>query len=203
MNEQETPYPWLEQVKANPDHSQWYAQRWRDIEAQGMDIDGEARTIDAMAQRNSRILDAGAGTGRVGGYLLNAGHTVVGVDIDEYLVEIAKQDHPHGQWHVGELGSFELEKVSETNFDIIFSCGNVMAMLRPEDRVVTLKRFASYLADGGRAIIGYAAGRGYEFSDFFADAAEAGLAVQARFGTWQLEPYEEDGGFLVAVLVKA
>ena len=48
----------------------------------GADLHGEARLIDAMLPRGARILDAGAGPGRVGGELSRRGHTVVGVDVD-------------------------------------------------------------------------------------------------------------------------
>lgn len=71
---------WNDIVAANPDHSHRYAKRWDIFVAQGRDIDGEARLIDALAQRGSRMLDAGAGTGRVGAYLLKKGHSVTGVD---------------------------------------------------------------------------------------------------------------------------
>ena len=52
---------WLELLDKNPDHSAWYIQRFKDMAAAGKDLDGEARMIDAMAQRESRILDAGCG----------------------------------------------------------------------------------------------------------------------------------------------
>ena len=50
---------WKKIVEADPEHSRRYAQRWDDMVAEGMDIDGEARLADAMAPRGARILDAG------------------------------------------------------------------------------------------------------------------------------------------------
>ena len=50
--------------------------------AEGRDIYGEARLIDAMAERGSNILDAGCGPGRHSRYRHDAGHRVVGVDVD-------------------------------------------------------------------------------------------------------------------------
>ena len=70
---------WMQKVAANPGHSQWYIDRFRSMAQAGKDLDGEARFIDAMAPRGARILDAGCGPGRVGGYLAAAGHDVVGV----------------------------------------------------------------------------------------------------------------------------
>ena len=53
---------WNEILARNPQHSENYAQRWRNFVAEGRDIDGEARLIDALAPRHARILDAGCGT---------------------------------------------------------------------------------------------------------------------------------------------
>ena len=47
-------------------HSQWYIDRFRKMAAEGVDLGGEARLLDAMVSPGSRILDAGCGLGRVG-----------------------------------------------------------------------------------------------------------------------------------------
>lgn len=67
---------WLAAVRADPEHPRRYAQRWDRFEEMGRDLDGEARLVDALAERGARILDAGCGTGRVGGRLAALGHTV-------------------------------------------------------------------------------------------------------------------------------
>ena len=85
---------WNEIVKNNPAHSINYANRWQMLAEQGHDIVGEARLIDAMAQRESRILDAGCGQGRLTGFLTDRGHTVVGFDVDPVLIDIAKEANP-------------------------------------------------------------------------------------------------------------
>lgn len=87
-----------------PQHSHNYAKRWENLEAEGNDINGEARLIDALVQRGSKILDAGCGQGRVGGYLSARGHIVTGIDIDDYLISEAEKKFPGATWHVGDLG---------------------------------------------------------------------------------------------------
>ena len=64
------------------DQRQEYADRFRKLAASGQDIDGEARLVDALADRKSRILDAGCGSGRMAAYLAAQGHHALGVDID-------------------------------------------------------------------------------------------------------------------------
>ena len=58
------PSRWTQIITQDPGHTQRYIQRFRDMEANGHDLWGEARTVDAMAPRNARILDAGCGPGR-------------------------------------------------------------------------------------------------------------------------------------------
>ena len=67
-------------------HSQWYIDRFRRMAAEGEDLVGEARLVDAMVPRGARILDAGCGTGRLSGELHTRGHTVVGIDADAELI---------------------------------------------------------------------------------------------------------------------
>lgn len=190
---------WQDLVVENPEHSRAYAQRFRDMAAEGHDLFGEARTIDAMVARHTNMLDAGCGPGRLGSYLHAQGHTITGVDIDPELIAAAEQDYPGPTWLVGDLAELELGQ----RFDLIYCAGNVLAFLHPDTRVPALKGFASHLADNGRVIIGFGAGRDYEFADFDADVHQAGLTEQFRFSTWDLHPWTNDSDFLVAILTPA
>lgn len=202
---------WLAAVRENPNHAQNYIARWRRIANEGNDIDGEARLVDAIAPRGARILDAGCGTGRVGGYLAAAGHTVVGTDLDAELIEAAKADFPEDElpvtWLVQNLAELDVctPGGQPQEFDVIVSAGNVMGFLAEAERQPALDRIARHLAPTGRAVIGYGAGRGWGFDDFVAGAERAGLSVQQRFSTWDLAPGAQrlaDEKFLVAFLVK-
>ncbi len=191
----------MQKVAADPGHSDWYVERFRAMERAGQDLAGEARLIDAMATRNARILDAGCGPGRVGGYLAEAGHHVVGVDVDPVLIEAAETDHPGPRWIVGDLAELDLPALGIADpFDIIVSAGNVMTFLAPSTRVQVLTRLRAHLADDGRAVIGFGAGRDYEFGQFLDDAATAGFTRDLLLSTWDLRPFTEDSDFLVAIL---
>lgn len=187
---------WLRQIAENPDHSRWYIQRFRDMAARGADLHGEARTIDAMLPRGARVLDAGCGTGRVGGRLAEAGHTVTGVDLDPALIDDARTSYPGSQWLVGDLAALELPD----RFDLIVCAGNVLTFVAPSTRVQILRRFAGHLAEGGRLVTGFGAGRGYDFDTYLADVKEAGLTQSLLLGTWDLRPFGPESDFLVAVL---
>ncbi len=191
----------MQKVAADPGHSNWYIERFRAMARAGEDLAGEARLIDAMASRNARILDAGCGPGRVGGYLAGAGHQVVGVDVDPALIEAAKKDHPGPRWLVGDLAELDLPARGIADaFDIIVSAGNVMTFLAPSTRVQVLTRLRAHLAEDGRAVIGFGAGREYEFGQFLDDAATAGFTPDLLLSTWDVRPFTEDSDFLVAIL---
>ena len=99
---------WVNITSQNPDHSTWYIERFRTMAAEGADLGGEARMIDAMVPRGARVLDAGCGPGRVGGFLHALGHEVVGVDVDPVLIEAAEGDQPGPTWLVGDLAELDL-----------------------------------------------------------------------------------------------
>ena len=192
---------WVKLLRDNPGHSQWYIDRFRKMAASGADLVGEARLVDAMVGRGARILDAGCGAGRVGGYLATLGHHVVGVDLDPALIEAARQDHPGPQWLVGYLAELDLPAKGITEgFDVVVCAGNVMTYLAPSTRQEVLRRFRVHLREGGRAVVGFGAGRDYAFSDFFADVEAAGLTPDLLLATWDLRPFTDDSDFLVAVL---
>lgn len=193
---------WMRIVAEDPHHSQWYIDRFREMAARGHDLDGEARLVDAMLPRRARVLDAGCGPGRVGGRLHELGHDVTGADVDPALVAAAQEDHPGPRWVVSDLSSLDLrdDNGERTPFDLIVCAGNVMTFLAPSTRVDVLRGFADHLAEGGRAVIGFGADRGYAVDDFLSDAAEAGLHEQVRLGGWALEPWIQDAGFMLSIL---
>lgn len=192
---------WMQKVAADPGHSHWYIERFRAMARAGEDLAGEARLVDAMAPRGARILDAGCGPGRLGGYLAAAGHHVVGVDVDPTLIEAAEHDHPGLRWLVDDLAELDLPARGITEpFDLIVSAGNVMTFLAPSTRVQVLGRLRAHLADTGRAVIGFGAGRDYEFAEFLDDVAHAGFAHDLLLSTWDLRPFTDDSDFLVAIL---
>ncbi len=192
---------WTRKVTQNPEHSHWYVERFRRMAAQGDDLAGEARLIDAMVPRGSRVLDAGCGPGRVGAELARRGHTVVGVDVDPVLIEAAKEDFPHVAWHVGDLA--ELDLGTTDPFDAVVCAGNVAAFLAPSTRIDVLRHIGEVLSAEGRAAVGFGAGRGYEFGEFLHDAQVAGLVPDLLLSSWDLRPFTEDSDFLVAVLRRA
>lgn len=186
----------------DPTHSTRYAQRWERLEAEGKDIDGEARAIDALADRGSTILDAGCGNGRLAGYLARAGHQAMGVDLDPHLIEVAKTKYPEARFEVVDLADFVLYDDSEEirTFDIIVAAGNVQTFLADWERIPALQNIAQHMHPSSRYVTGFQLARGYTDKQFSRDVAAAGLEIVQRFATWQFQPFDPEGEFLLAVL---
>jgi 2-polyprenyl-3-methyl-5-hydroxy-6-metoxy-1,4-benzoquinol methylase len=191
---------WLQMIADDPQHSARYIARFRTMAADGADLDGEARFVDALAPRAAHVLDAGCGPGRVGGALARLGHRVVGVDLDPELIAAAEADHPGPRWLVDDLSTIDLPALGVTDpFDVIVCAGNVMTFLDPATRTSVLARLAAHLAPHGRVAIGFGTNRGYEVDEFLADAETAELRVDVRLSTWHLHPFVSSSDFLVAV----
>ena len=194
---------WIAKLAEEPGHSERYVERFRTLAAEGADLHGEARLIDAMVGRGARILDAGCGPGRVGGRLHELGHEVVGVDLDPVLIDAAAHDHPGPTWLVGDLAELDLPALGvEHGFDVVVCAGNVMGFLDPATRRQVLANLRAVLRDDGRIVTGFGSGGSYPFDDFFDDIGRAGLVTELRLSTWDLRPFTADSGFLVAVLAR-
>jgi len=183
-----------------PGHADWYVNRFRNLAAQGADLAGEARLVDALVPPASRILDAGCGPGRVGAVLAERGHQVTGVDVDPILIEAARQDHPGSTWLVANLAELDLLGPGQEPFDAAVLAGNVMVFLGPGTETTVLGRVAAQLRPNGRIIVGFGLDRGYPLAEFDHHIATAGLRLEHRFAAWDLVAFHDQADFAVTVL---
>lgn len=191
--------------------NEYYGRRFGALVAGGEDIDGEARLADALVGRGARVLDAGAGMGRVGAALRDRGHRVVAVEPDPALVEQARRTFPGLDVVETDILGLTPELLAErglpTAYDLVVCVGNVMIFLAEHTERYVLARLAGLLAEGGRMLVGFnpvggpTTSRAYPPEEFAADAAAAGLRVDLRAGTYELHPPTEE--YAVWVLSRA
>ncbi|MEJ7634559.1 class I SAM-dependent methyltransferase [Aeromicrobium sp.] len=186
---------WFTETKDG--HSQWYVRRFRAMAAEGADLGGEARLVDALVAPASRILDAGCGPGRLGAVLHERGHVVVGVDADPVLIAAAVEDHPGPSWVVADLSELDL---GGEPFDLAVVAGNVMVFLAAGSERRVLERLRAHVRTDGRIVVGFALDRDYTLAAFDRDVAAAGLVLEQPFATWDLVPFGADADFAVTFL---
>lgn len=187
-----------------------YATNFEDLIARQEDIDGEARLADALAPRGARVLDAGAGLGRVAGALQARGHDVTAVEKDPDLVRRSRRlfaGVPVLEVDILELTPALLsESDRPTEYDVITAVGNVMIYVAEDTEVRVLTVLGGLLAPGGRILVGFDAvagprtSRDYPFEAFQEHVEAAGLVVQHAFGSYELAPRADGGSYVVAVL---
>jgi SAM-dependent methyltransferase len=183
------------------DRSQWYVERFKRLAAEGVDLAGEARLIDALVAPGSHILDAGCGSGRVGAELAERGHVVVGVDVDPVLVAAAESEHPGPRWLVADLVDLDLAKHGVSSlFDAAVFAGNVMVYVEPGTESTIMERVRAHVRPDGIIVVAFDTDRDYPLSDFDADSSGAGLVLEHRFATWDLRPWTKGATFAVSIL---
>jgi SAM-dependent methyltransferase len=183
------------------DRSQWYVDRFKRLAAEGVDLAGEARLIDALVAPGSHILDAGCGSGRVGAELAERGHVVVGVDVDPILVEAAESQHPGPRWLVADLVDLDLTEHDVSSlFDAAVLAGNVMVYVEPGTERAILERVRAHVRPDGIIVVAFGTDRDYPLPDFDADSSGAGLVLEHRFATWDLRPWTKGATFAVSIL---
>lgn len=187
----------------DPEQRHEYAYRFVRIAEGGDDIDGEARFIDAMADRGSRILDAGCGVGRVAAALARAGHRAAGVDVDPILIGKGREFYPGLPLAELDLAGLSAEALAErglpASYDVIVSAGNVFHFVAEGTQGRIVANLAGVLRPGGRMAIGFWTGREYTHDLLDEHAAAAGLTRCFRFATWQFDEVAPDSDWAVSV----
>ena len=170
-----------------------YDARWKALEASGHDPHGEVAFV--MRFEPESVLDAGCGTGRVAIELARRGVIAVGVDLDPAMLDTARRKDPQLEWVCADLASLDLDR----RFDVVVMAGNVMIFVEPGTEAQVVARMAAHLGPGGRLIAGFELGQSLGLEGYDAAAAAAGLALEARYATWDGDPVAPGVRYAVSV----
>jgi SAM-dependent methyltransferase len=173
-----------------------YDRRFEHLAASGVDVHGEAALVDSYGP--GAVLDAGCGTGRVAMELSRRGHPVVGLDVDDAMLETARARAPALEWVQGDLtdGALDLGR----SFDVVVLAGNVLIFVPPGSEGRVIANAARWLVPGGRLVAGYSLRPGgLQPAGHDAHAAAAGLELEDRWSTWDRRPYRTGDDYAVAV----
>ena len=175
-----------------------YDDRFRELEARGVDIHGEASCVEALLASEgiapaappargvrANVLDAGCGTGRVAIELAVRGFDVVGVDLDPSMLDEARKKAPNLEWVLSDLVELRLKR----DFDAAVLAGNVMLFVGPGTEADVLARITSHVVPGGLVIAGFQLNGRLELDAYDAAAEATGLDPVERYATWAREPF--------------
>jgi SAM-dependent methyltransferase len=171
-----------------------YDRRFEDLAASGLDMHGEADLVASFGPKS--VLDAGCGTGRVAIELSRRGLDVVGVDVDDAMLEAARTKAPDLTWLRGDLADPGLDLGGRT-FDLVVMAGNVLIFVVPGSEGQVMENAARWLRPGGHLVTGYSLRPAPAPAPV--PAAPAGLTLQDRWSTWDKRPYTPGDDYAVAV----
>lgn len=211
---------WRETEHGVP-HGEAYDERWKKMQERGESVHGEADLVSWLKPRS--VLDAGCGTGRVAVELCRRGVDVVGVDLDERMLDIARSKASGIHWLLADLVDVTVPvgtppaavgarptaeaaaaepcgyRSSVRTFDVIVMAGNVMVFVAADTEAAVIANMGRHLNPGGRLVAGFQLGRTpLTLEAYDSAAADAGLTLEHRWSTWDREPYE-GGEYAVSV----
>ena len=176
-----------------------YDEQWNVLAASGQDVHGEAALVDALlGGRPARVLDAGCGTGRVAIELARRGYETVGLDVDHTLLERARAKAPALTWEEADLASLPAD-LAAGPFAAAVLAGNVMIFLARGTERAVLANLAARLAPDGLVVAGFQLSGRLPLAEYDAAAAATGLALRARWSTWDRAPFNEGDEYAVSV----
>lgn len=175
-----------------------YDVKWQRMADAGIDPHGEVAFVQRFEPTS--VLDAGCGTGRVAIELASRGVEVVGTDLDDAMLAVARNKAPDIEWIAADLATLDIvgDNGERRAFDVVVMAGNVMIFVAPGTESTVVERLAAHLAAGGTLIAGFQLGRGYDADAFTADCKDAGLEPAGRWATWQADPWHDGADYLVA-----
>lgn len=92
------------------------------------------------------VLDIACGTGNLAYELFKLGYEVIGIDISEDMINVAKANNPQIQFHVADMTNFNID----INFDLITCTFDSINYITEDEEIVrALSNIHSHLSNSG------------------------------------------------------
>jgi ubiquinone/menaquinone biosynthesis C-methylase UbiE len=126
----------------------------------------ELEFLCSLLPKKAKILDVGCGNGiPVARYFIRKGYTVVGVDISEEMLEIAKQNVPEAEFYRYDMNDLDFE---DETFDAISALYSIFHVPK-EKHFSILQNFYRMLKPGGILFFCVGTNEGDDLSTFLGD----------------------------------
>ncbi|KAE8389465.1 S-adenosyl-L-methionine-dependent methyltransferase [Aspergillus alliaceus] len=136
------------------------------------------RVLLPLLPPQSRVLDVGCGTGRpVAETLSEAGHSVVGIDISQEMVNIARQQVPGASFEKADMMTYTPPNLP---FDAVCALLSLF-QLGPDDTASALAKFSEWLAPDGIILLCTILSSAVRTPDITNGAAAQPLHIEASF----------------------
>jgi chemotaxis methyl-accepting protein methylase len=129
--------------------------------------------------------------------LASRGIDVVGVDLDDDLLNFARRSQPSIEWVHADLATMQLGR----RFTIVAMPGNVMIFCRPSDRSAIVGSAAAHLEPGGLLVAGFELETRHDaltLAEYDEQCTSHHFELVERWATWDREPYR-GGTYAVSV----
>ena len=183
-----------------------YASKMRGLALSGTDLEVDARFVDMLAHRGSRILDIGCGIGSAVNALRQRGHDASGIDPTSAVLDVAA-DLFNGSWY----RALSVEQMSSAillgeglpgHYEVVLMSGNVPSFLSNDGLQAAFREVSRLLVAGGLFVVGTTTNVRGGPSDQNEAAALATLSLVNRFSDWHLGPFTADSSWSVGVYAK-
>lgn len=211
------PTRWSE-VSGGAEAAAAYRRRFASLEAQGADLDGEARFVASIVPPPARVLDAGCGFGRLTRVLTRMGYDAVGVDADHHLIDIARREDAQTEYVHADLVEMDLSQenlspwgtstwAGTRGFQVAVLAGNVVPFLAEGTLDQVIRQISAHLVPRGYIIAGYGLTRAdlpvdahlVPISEYDRALRGAGFSIQHRYATWDRAPWNIGSHYAVSV----
>ncbi|MEK7568551.1 MAG: class I SAM-dependent methyltransferase [Patescibacteria group bacterium] len=150
----------------------------------------------SLLPKGSLVLDVGCGGGVKSKYFIEKGMTVVGADLSENMISIAKREVPQARF--ATLDARDIDTLPET-FDGIFAQA-VLLHIPKKEIVPLIKKFKEKIKEGGYLYVAVKEQRADKSEEEIKDMDDYGYPYELFFSYFtqgELEQYFSDAGFEV------
>ena len=155
-----------------------HARAWTELRGQSLYEKAWLDHFLSLIPEHSTILDLGCGSAKpIAAYLIAQGHSVVGVDSSDVMIEMAQQNFPEQRWIKADMRTWMLDQ----KFQGILAWDSFFH-LTPDDQRLMFKQFFQFAEQGTMLMFTSGPSHGEAIGDLFGQALYHASLSQDEYG---------------------